>query len=334
MSPPAAAISPSSDLSSRDVAGASASATPAEPPRERNFALPKVRPRSIERAGSRSRPGYVLLRSSVVGATRIVLGLLRLECGRRSRLTGPRWRGAPGRGACCRLLGLLERVEALLDRAHTAVERIDCPQFLRDVLEPLAHTVLGLDDDATREADEPAEGVLAAVNESRDDVLVLGTPLPRHAETIARSVGSVPATRLSSRSNLATRVAAAMVGSPARPFGGPRTARAPEPCANGCETSRRGGSDSRGRRSADRLSGRGRGRTDRPCARAFRFLALVAAGPRAVGGASVRLPARPAAARTAVSSRRADGLAWPLARRGRARERRSRRSFARRSDRG
>jgi hypothetical protein len=114
-------------------------------------------------------PGLVLFtlvfRSSIVGATRIVLGLLRLECRGRARLTGPRPLGA-GRRASRRLLWLLERVEAPLDLAYTAVERIDRPQLRRDIVEPLFHTVHRHNDDATREADEPAEGVLARVSES------------------------------------------------------------------------------------------------------------------------------------------------------------------------
>ena len=39
-------------------------------------------------------------------------------------------------------------------------------------------------------------------------------------------------------------------------------------CADGCDTDRRGGSGARGRRGADRVSGRRRGRTGRPCTRA------------------------------------------------------------------
>jgi hypothetical protein len=127
-------------------------------------------------------PGFALFtlvfHSSVVGASRIVLGLLRLVCGGRARLTGPPWFGASGCPATCRLLRQLERVEAPLDRAHTAVQRIDRSQLRCCLVELLAHNVHRPNDDATRKVDEPAEGVLARVGESRDGVLVLGPPRP------------------------------------------------------------------------------------------------------------------------------------------------------------
>ena len=226
--------------------------------------------------------------------------LLPLACRGRARRMGPGGLGA-GRRRRSFLLRGLERVEASLDRAHTAVEWIDRAQLRRDVVEPLTQTIHRPSDDATRDVDKASEGVLAHVSEFRDDVLVLGRPRrPCHAETIARSMRAFSASS----------------------------------CANGCDTGRRGGSGACGRRGADRVSGGGRGRGGRPCPRAFRLMALVAAAPRAPGRASLCLPARPSASGTTVSRRRADRLAWPLARRSLARERRSRRSFAWRADRG
>ena len=129
-------------------------------------------------------PGFALFtlvfHSSVVGASRIVLALLRLVCEGRARLTGAPWFGASGCPATGRLLRLLERVEAPLDRAHTAVQRIDRPQLRCDLVELLAHSVHRPNDHATRQVDEPAEGVLAHISESRDGVLVLGPPRPCH----------------------------------------------------------------------------------------------------------------------------------------------------------
>jgi hypothetical protein len=102
--------------------------------------------------------------TSVLGLT-LLLTLLRLERRGRARLTCPRWLRASGRCASSRLLRLLERVEAPLDRGHTAVERIDRAQLRRDVVEPLGYPVKCPDDDATREAEEPPERVLACVGE-------------------------------------------------------------------------------------------------------------------------------------------------------------------------
>lgn len=109
------------------------------------------------------------------------------------------------------------------------------------------------------------------------------------------------------------------------------------PCdqrADGCETDPRGDSGARGRRVAHPVS-RHRVRQDgRPRAWALRLLALVGTGPRAAREKSPRSRARLASPRLATSCCRADKLAGPVARRSRPRECRSRRSFARRVDRG
>ena len=113
----------------------------------------------------------------------------------------------------------------------------------------------------------------------------------------------------------------------------PDTERPAEPVRTAAKLARHGGSGARGRRDSDRVSGRRRGRACCPRARAFRLVALVAAGTRAAGGASPCLPGRPAAARARLPADRADRLARPLARRRRSRVRRSDRAFARRPDR-
>ena len=105
-------------------------------------------------------------------------------------------------------------------------------------------------------------------------------------------------------------------------------------CVGGCQTDVRGGSGARGRRVAGRVSCRGRGRAGRARSRALRFVALVGAGARTVDGASLRVRPRSAPARAAVARGRVDRLVRALARRCGARACRSRRSFARRVDRG